>query len=98
MFVRAIEAHAFRNLNGRIDCGKGLNILFGDNGEGKTNWLEAIYLLAHAKSFRTRHLIELPRFGETLTAITGEISTGNWVTRRDPTATASIAGVGATSP
>jgi DNA replication and repair protein RecF len=81
MFVRAIEAHAFRNLNGKIDCGKGLNILFGDNGEGKTNWLEAIYVLAHAKSFRTRHLIELPRFGETSTSITGEIFTGNGVTR-----------------
>src|SRR5437867_1401756 len=77
MFVTSVEAHDFRNLSGGISCGKSLNILFGNNGQGKTNWLEAIYVLAHARSFRTRHLIELPKFGATSTFIKGEISTGN---------------------
>src|SRR5437867_1678957 len=81
MFVTSVEAHDFRNLSGGISCGKGLNILFGNNGQGKTNWLEAIYVLAHARSFRTRHLIELPKFGATSTFIKGEISTGNCFTR-----------------
>src|SRR5436309_1982482 len=81
MFVASVEACDFRNLSGEIEWGKGLNILSGNNGQGKTNWLEAIYVLAHAKSFRTRHLIELPKFGATSTYVKGEISTGNHVTR-----------------
>jgi len=81
MIVTSVEAYDFRNLSGGIEWGKGLNILFGNNGQGKTNWLEAIYVLAHAKSFRTRHLIELPKFGATSTCVKGEISTGNHVTR-----------------
>jgi len=81
MIVTSVEAYDFRNLSGGIEWGKGLNILFGNNGQGKTNWLEAIYVLAHAKSFRTRHLIELPKFGATSTCVKGEISTGNHVMR-----------------
>ncbi len=81
MFVRSIEAYDFRNLSGKVEWTNGLNILFGNNAQGKTNWLEAIYILAHAKSFRTRHLIELPKFGTTSTLLKGEVSTGNCVTR-----------------
>ncbi len=32
------------------------NLIFGDNGYGKTTFLEAIYLLSRCKSFRTTHL------------------------------------------
>ena len=77
MFLGSIEANNFRNLAGKIACGNGLNILHGNNAQGKTNWLEAIYLLAHAKSFRTHHLGESLRFGESVGAVRGTVTSGN---------------------
>jgi len=76
MFLRSIEAIQFRNLTGEITWGRGLNILHGNNAQGKTNWLEAVYLLAHAKSFRTHHLKETVKFGERDGAVKGTVSTG----------------------
>jgi DNA replication and repair protein RecF len=55
MHLLRLEAHQFRNLTGEIDFAPGLNILYGANAQGKSNWLEAIYLLATTKSFRTSH-------------------------------------------
>jgi len=76
MLLAAIEATNFRNLSGRIEWGPRLNIIYGNNGQGKTNWLEAIYLLARAKSFRTQRLQEAIRFGEELAVIRGTVTTG----------------------
>lgn len=81
MFLRSIAAQKFRNLEGEIIWGDGLNILYGNNGQGKTNWLEAIYLLAHAKSFRTRQLNEATRFGERHSSVQGKVARGNGVER-----------------
>src|SRR6266852_2735852 len=81
MFLRSIEAHDFRNLEGKIVWGSGLNILHGDNGEGKSNWLEAIYLLAHARSFRTRQLNEALRFGAKQASVRGTVGRGNAIER-----------------
>ncbi|MGQ0760428.1 MAG: DNA replication/repair protein RecF [Acidobacteriota bacterium] len=75
MFLRSIEAIRFRNLSGEINWGNGLNILHGNNAQGKTNWLEAVYMLAHAKSFRTHHLKESVKFGERDAAVKGVVST-----------------------
>jgi len=77
MFLRSIEANQFRNSNGTITWGAGLNILHGNNAQGKSNWLEAIYLLAHGKSFRTHHLKETVKFGERDAVVKGVVSTGN---------------------
>ena len=76
MLLAAIEATNFRNLSGRIEWGPRLNIIYGNNGQGKTNWLEAIYLLARTKSFRTQRLQEAIRFGEELAVIRGKVTTG----------------------
>lgn len=40
-----------------------LNVISGDNGQGKTSLLEAIYLVATTKSFRADKLVELVRQG-----------------------------------
>ena len=77
MFLRSIATNQFRNLAGEIGWGHGLNILHGNNAQGKTNWLEAIYLLAHGKSFRTHHLKETVRFGERDAVVKGVVTTGN---------------------
>lgn len=73
MLLESIEAQNFRNLTGRIECGNRLNVIFGENGQGKTNWLEAIHLLATTKSFRTSKLTESVRFGESLAIVRGRV-------------------------
>ncbi|MDT4955916.1 MAG: replication and repair protein RecF [Acidobacteriota bacterium] len=74
MLLESLEVHNFRNLSGKVSWGAGLNIIYGDNGQGKTNWLEAIYLLATTKSFRTQRLQEAIRFGEDLAVVRGRVA------------------------
>ena len=73
MQLESIEASNFRNLRGKITCGRGLNVFFGENGHGKTNWLEAIYLLATTRSFKTAQLNECIRFSEELAIVRGRV-------------------------
>lgn len=81
MILESLEAVNFRNLSGKILFGPGLNIIYGDNGQGKTNWLEGIYLLARTKSFRTQRLQEAIRFGENMAFITGQVCSGTKLQR-----------------
>jgi DNA replication and repair protein RecF len=76
MRLAEIEATNFRNLTGKIVCGPHLNIIYGNNGQGKTNWLEAIHILARTKSFRTQRLQETIKFGEQLATIRGTVTAG----------------------
>jgi DNA replication and repair protein RecF len=55
MHLERLEATNFRNLTGRIEFSPGLNLIYGANAQGKSSWLEAVYLLATTKSFRTSH-------------------------------------------
>src|SRR4051794_8468212 len=73
MLLESLEVKNFRNLEGKIHCGRQLNIIFGENGQGKTNWLEAIYLLATTKSFKTGKLQDTIRFNEELAIIGGKV-------------------------
>jgi DNA replication and repair protein RecF len=73
MLLESLELQNFRNATGKIFCGEKLNIITGDNGQGKTNWLEAIYLLATTKSFRTAKLHEAIRFDEELAIVRGTV-------------------------
>ena len=73
MLLEYIEASNFRNLSGKVFWGTGLNIIYGNNAQGKTNWLEAIYLLATSKSFRTQRLQEAIRFDENLAIVRGSV-------------------------
>ena len=81
MFLRSIRVQDFRNLQGAIDWGKGTNVIYGNNGQGKTNWLEAVHFLAHAKSFRTRHPHEGITFGKTAALIRGCVATSGAIER-----------------
>ncbi|MCA1589813.1 MAG: DNA replication and repair protein RecF [Acidobacteria bacterium] len=73
MLLESIEVSKFRNLSGLIPLESGLNILLGDNGQGKTNWLEAVYLLATTKSFRTSRLEEAIKFDGDLAIVRGRV-------------------------
>src|SRR2546426_179389 len=77
MIIGSLEINNFRNLSGKIFWGPGLNIIHGNNGQGKTNWLEAIHTLSRTNSFRTQRLQETIRFGADSAFIAGEVSTGD---------------------
>jgi len=76
MILESLAVNNFRNLSGAITWGPGLNIIYGNNGQGKTNWLEAIHTLSRTKSFRTQRLQEAIRFGQDSAFIEGQVSTG----------------------
>lgn len=60
--IRAKLNH-FRNYNGcEFEPCAGVNVLLGDNGQGKTNLLEALYLCCTGRSHRTRQDRELIRW------------------------------------
>jgi len=73
MQLETLETRNFRNTSGKMAFGDGLNILIGDNGQGKTNFLEAVAILATTRSFRTTKLQETVRFDEEAALIVGNV-------------------------
>ena len=60
MFIEKIKLENFRNYeNQEIEFDKNINIIYGDNAQGKTNILEAIFICSLGKSFRTNREKEL---------------------------------------
>ena len=63
MKVDNIEFEGFRNIeNEKIEFKDGINVIYGENAQGKTNILEGIYLFARGKSFRAFKDKELVKF------------------------------------
>lgn len=81
MRLEALGVENFRNLSGEIIPGPGLNIFSGENGQGKTNWLEAIGVLASARSFRTARLQDAIRFDAEMAIVSGTVRESADITR-----------------
>jgi DNA replication and repair protein RecF len=65
MHFRSLSFHNFRNLKeSLIPTDSKHVILLGNNGQGKTNFLEAIYLLCYGSSFRAANIKELCTHGK----------------------------------
>lgn len=65
MIIKSIELNNFRNYEvANIEFDKNINILYGDNAQGKTNLLEACYYSAISKSFKSNKDKEIIRFGQ----------------------------------
>lgn len=63
MYLKKIRLDGFRNYkNIEVEFDRYRNILYGDNAQGKTNLVEAIYIMATAKSHRTNNNSELINF------------------------------------
>lgn len=63
MYIKKIRLNSFRNYeNETINFNDKINIIYGDNAEGKTNIIEAIYYCAFGKSFKNIKDIEVVRF------------------------------------
>ena len=65
MYIENIKLNNFRNYNQLdLELNKHINVIFGDNAQGKTNILEAIFLCSFGKSFRTQKEKEMIKFDE----------------------------------
>ena len=63
MEIRRIALNGFRNYEfATAEFSSGINVISGENAQGKTNLLEAVYLLTGGRSFRTRFDRELIGF------------------------------------
>lgn len=64
MIIKSLELQNFRNYeNLKLDFDSGTNIFYGDNAQGKTNILEAIYLIATTKSHKGSKDSDIIQFG-----------------------------------
>ena len=74
MIVRKIALNGWRNYEfAAAEFSPGTNVITGENAQGKTNLLEAVYLLTGGKSFRTRFDKELIGFGYTSAEVLADV-------------------------
>ncbi len=70
MIIKGLEFENFRNLeNNHINFGDKMNVIIGDNGQGKTNLLECIWMFNGVRSFRGAKDKELIQFGKNFAKI-----------------------------
>jgi len=77
MHLDQLTVRQFRNLvEADLIWGPGFNIIWGNNAQGKTNLLEAVYLLGHLKSFRGARTADLIQDGTTTARLAGRLTSG----------------------
>ncbi len=74
MHLKYLSLNNFRNYKEQeISFEKEINIIMGNNAQGKTNILEAVYFLALAKSHRTSKEKELIKLGNSFSVVKGTV-------------------------
>ena len=74
MNLKELSLRSFRNYGeAQLEFEPGVNLIVGDNAQGKTNLLEAISYLGSGKSFRAQKTSEMVRFGDDFAEIQGKI-------------------------
>lgn len=74
MFIEKLQLKNYRNYEQLdISFDNKVNVIIGENAQGKTNLLEAIYLLAFTKSYRTSNDRELILWDQEFAKITGSL-------------------------
>ena len=78
MKLNELQLHSFRNYRElALDFDPGVNLIIGDNAQGKTNLLEAIAFLGSGRSFRAQKTREMVLFGEEFAEIAGKVDSQN---------------------
>ena len=74
MILKELELRSFRNYEEAKLCFEpGVNLIVGDNAQGKTNLLEAISYLGSGRSFRAQKTAEMVRFGADFGEVSGKV-------------------------
>ena len=74
MKLTELNLHHFRNYDeAQVEFSPQINVLIGENAQGKTNLLESIYVLAMTRSHRTNNDRELIEFGKNAAQIKGTV-------------------------
>ena len=74
MNLKQLSLRSFRNYEEvTVDFEPGVNLIVGDNAQGKTNLLEAVSYLGSGKSFRAQKTSEMIRFGADFAEIQGSV-------------------------
>ncbi len=74
MELQKFSAQRFRSLSDlEMFPSAGMNVVYGENAQGKTNLLEAVFVLSTLRSFRTRYLPEVLQFGESSSLVQGMV-------------------------
>ncbi len=73
--INSLKIHQFRNFQSQEwQFGPELNVIIGQNGSGKTSILEALYFLAHGRSFRVKELNRMIHQGQSQFTLFTELS------------------------
>jgi DNA replication and repair protein RecF len=75
MILTSLKLFQFRNYDSyQVNVSPRVTLICGDNARGKTNILEAIYLLATGESFRAQKIEEMVKWEEEVAHVIGEIT------------------------
>ena len=78
-----LSCHSFRNLEtSSWRPGAGCHLILGANGAGKTSLLEAVYLLATTRSFRTSQVVDCAHHGAGEFHLQGEVEARDAVVKQ----------------
>ena len=76
--IKSIEITGYRNLKDtKVEFSPDINIIFGENAQGKTNFIEAVWLLSGGKSFRGTKDRDMIGFEKEDFRIVGNVSDGD---------------------
>jgi DNA replication and repair protein RecF len=78
LYLSKLKVYNYRNLSDQtIEFKNGPVYITGPNGNGKTNLVEALYLLSGSRSFRTNSQAELVQWGKSEASVFGTVETKN---------------------
>lgn len=78
MIVQTLDLQNFRNIEAaHLEFSPGFNVIYGANAQGKSNLLEALYVLAFLKGFRADKIANLIRFDQPNAALSAYVADGN---------------------
>jgi DNA replication and repair protein RecF len=73
--LKLLDFRSYKNKS--LQFSKEINVIWGGNATGKTNLLEAIYLLSLGESFKARKIDEMVRFGNEWGRVSGVVEDGD---------------------
>lgn len=80
MRIRSLQLEGWRNFERlSFEPGSRISVLHGDNGQGKTNLLEAAHFLFELRSWRARSLTEVVHWGRDKAVLSAEVEVGGLV-------------------